>query len=58
MPGTIHDSEYEIEADGEESILRMTKVVTGPMNDDEAASIHIYGDLTMFADAIRAHVES
>jgi len=58
MPGTIHDSEYEIEADGEESILRMTKVVTGPMNDDEAASIHTYGDLTMFADAIRAHVES
>jgi len=36
----------------------MTKVVTGPMNDDEAASIHTYGDLTMFADAIRAHVES
>jgi len=36
----------------------MTKVVTGPMTDDEAASIHSYGDLTMFADAIRAHVES
>ncbi len=36
----------------------MTKVVTGPMTDDEAASIRTYGDRTLFADAIRAHVES
>jgi len=58
MPGTIHDSGYKFEADGEESILRMTNAVTGPMSDDEAASIRTYGDLTLFADTIRAHVES
>lgn len=59
MPGTIHDSFYDITPDGPEHVaLRVTKVVSGPMTDEEAASVRTHGDLTLMADALRAHVES
>ncbi len=57
MPGTVLDTEYEITADADEAVLRMSKVAVGPMTAEEAASISQYGDLTHFADAIRAVVE-
>jgi DNA-binding transcriptional ArsR family regulator len=57
MPGVILDSEYTLEADGDETVLRVSKVAVGPMTDDEAASISTYGDLARFQDPLRALVE-
>ncbi len=58
MPGTILDSFYDIESeDGGVSVLKMSKVAVGPMTDEEAISIHTYGDLSGFEDALRAVVE-
>ena len=57
MPGSILDTEYEISAEDGGSVLRMSKVAVGPMTDDEAASISRYGDISRFADALRAVVE-
>jgi DNA-binding transcriptional ArsR family regulator len=56
MPGTILDSSYELEADGDETVLRVSKVAVGPITDDEAASIQKYGDIARFAEALRAVV--
>jgi DNA-binding transcriptional ArsR family regulator len=58
MPGTILDSDYEMEADGDEVVVRMSKVATGPMTEAEAASIRVYGDMNRFADALRRVVEA
>jgi hypothetical protein len=57
MPGTILDTQYDLDADGEETILRMSKVAGGPMTDDEAASVATHGDISRFADALRAVIE-
>lgn len=57
MPGTILDTEYELEADGEETILRVGKVAVGPMSPEEAASIYKYGDVSNFEASLRAVVE-
>jgi len=57
MPGTILDSEYRLEADGEDTVLTMSKVAVGPMSDEEAASIQTYGDIARFAEPLRALVE-
>lgn len=58
MPGTILDSEYEFEPDGDETVLAMSKVAVGPMTDDEAGSIRMFGDIGRFEDALRAVVEA
>jgi uncharacterized protein YndB with AHSA1/START domain len=57
MPGVILDSEYTLEADGEETVLRVSKVAVGPISDEEAASITTYGDVARFAEPLRALVE-
>ncbi len=57
MPGTILDTEYELEEAGDETILRVSKVAVGPMSEAEAASIHKYGDVRNFEAALRAVVE-
>ena len=36
MPGTILDTAYEIEADGADRVLRMSRVAVGPMTEEEA----------------------
>ena len=56
-PGSILDTSYELEADGDESILRVSKVAVGPFSDEEAAGIRKYGDVGRFADALRTVVE-
>jgi DNA-binding transcriptional ArsR family regulator len=58
MPGTILDTEYGITEDGDEAVLRMSKVAVGPMTEEEAASIRTYGDISRFADALRRVVEA
>jgi len=56
--GTVMDSQFEIEADGDTSILRSERVVIGPISDEEAEGIRFHGDLARFADAIRSVVEA
>jgi DNA-binding transcriptional ArsR family regulator len=55
--GTILDTEYELEADGEETILRVSKVAVGPISEEDAAGISRYGDISRFQDALRKVVE-
>jgi DNA-binding transcriptional ArsR family regulator len=58
MLGSILDSDHRIEEVEDGVMLRVTKVAVGPMTEEEAASIRQYGDISMFADALRAHVEA
>jgi len=58
MPGTILDTHYALEENGDEVVLKMSKVAVGPMTEDEAGSIRTYGDIANFEDALRALVES
>ena len=55
--GTILDTEYTLVAEGDQTILRVSKVAVGPFTEDEAAGIHKYGDLAMFEDALRRVIE-
>jgi len=57
MAGTLLDTQYDIEAEGDETVLRMSKVAVGPMSEDEVGSIRTYGDISRFADALRNLVE-
>jgi DNA-binding transcriptional ArsR family regulator len=57
MAGTILDTEYEIEADESQTILRMEKVAVGPMGEDEAAGIAKMGDIGGFEEELRAVIE-
>ena len=58
MPGTILDTQYELEPDGEQTVLRMSKVAVGPMSEEEAASVHTYGDISRFEEPLRRLVEA
>jgi DNA-binding transcriptional ArsR family regulator len=53
MPGTILDTDYKMREDADAVIVSVTKVATGPMTEEEAASIARYGDLTSYAPAIQ-----
>lgn len=55
--GSILDSAYEIEPDGDETILRMSKVAVGPMTDEQAGGIRTYGDIGRFENALRRVIE-
>ena len=57
MPGSILDTRYDLEVDGEETILRMSKVATGPMTAEEADGIREFGDITRFEAGLRRVIE-
>jgi DNA-binding transcriptional ArsR family regulator/uncharacterized protein YndB with AHSA1/START domain len=57
-PGTILDTEYELRADGEDTVLRVSKVCVGPISEEEAAGIQRFGDMNNFADALRRVIEA
>jgi DNA-binding transcriptional ArsR family regulator len=57
MAGTILDTQYELEEDDDETILRMSKVAVGPMSQDEADSIETYGDIARFEEPLRRLIE-
>ena len=57
MPGSILDTEYELEQDGDDTILRVSKVAVGPMTDEEAAGVRTFGDVSRFESALRAVIE-
>lgn len=58
MPGTLLDTRYDLEPEGEETVLRMSKVAVGPMSDEDAESIKTFGDITRFEPALRGLVET
>jgi DNA-binding transcriptional ArsR family regulator/uncharacterized protein YndB with AHSA1/START domain len=58
MPGTILDTRYELEAAGDETIVRMSKVAVGPMTAEEASGVRRFGDIALFEEAIRSVVEA
>lgn len=58
MPGTTMDTRYALTEEGEQTTLSVSRVVVGPVSDEEAAGISQFGDLANFADAIRAVVEA
>jgi DNA-binding transcriptional ArsR family regulator/uncharacterized protein YndB with AHSA1/START domain len=55
--GVSLDTRTEIEADGDETVLRQTKVAVGPLTDDEVKGIQAYGGLDNFEGALRAWIE-
>jgi uncharacterized protein YndB with AHSA1/START domain len=57
MPGTINDTEYTFEPDGEQTVMRVSRVILGPISDEDAAGIQRYGDIANFEAALRAVVE-
>jgi DNA-binding transcriptional ArsR family regulator len=57
MAGSILDTRYELEPDGAETILRMSKVAVGPMTDDEAEGIRAFGDIARHEERLRRLVE-
>jgi len=57
MSGTILDTSYELTADGDDTVLAMTKTAVGPMTEEEAESINTYGDIGRFEGALRAVIE-
>lgn len=58
MAGTILDTAYEFEPDGEETILRMSKVAVGPMTEEEAGGAETFGNIARFEAPLRALVEA
>ena len=57
MAGSILDTHYEISEEGGESVLKMSKVATGPMTAEEADGIRHFGDLARFEEGLRAAIE-
>lgn len=55
--GVTLDTETVIEADGDGSVLRQTKVAVGPLTDEEAKGIRAHGGLEDFEEALRAWIE-
>ena len=53
MPGTILDTDYRLREEAGAVVVRVTKVATGPMTEDEAAGIARFGDLTGYAPEIQ-----
>lgn len=58
MDGTLMDTRYEIEETGSGSVLRMARVVVGPMSDEDLRGVRKFGDIANFADGLRALIEA
>lgn len=55
--GVMLDTRTEVDADGDETVLRQTKVAVGPLTDDEVKGIRQYGGLENFEEALREWIE-
>ncbi|MFA5550975.1 MAG: SRPBCC domain-containing protein [Trueperaceae bacterium] len=55
--GTIMDTTAAVTADGSGAILRSSRVIMGPIDDEQEKAIRFHGDLARFESAIRAVVE-
>ncbi len=56
--GTIMDSLTTIEAVHDGAVLRSSRVIVGPIDDEQERGIRFHGDLTLFEEAIRKVVET
>jgi len=56
-PGTIMDTQATIERVDGGSVLRSSRVIVGPITDEQERGIRTHGDMSRFEDAIRAVVE-
>lgn len=56
--GTIMDTTNTVEATDGGSVLRSSRVIVGPMTDEQEAGIRFHGDLARFEDALRKVIEA
>lgn len=56
-PGTIMDTTNSVEPTESGAVLRSSRVIVGPITDEQERGIRFHGDLARFAEAIRAVVE-
>lgn len=56
-PGTSMDSSATLEASGSGCVLRSSRVIVGPIDDEQEKGIRWHGDLARFEDAIRKVAE-
>jgi hypothetical protein len=56
-PGTVMDTSYALSDEGEQTLFQMSRVVAGPVSEEEAAGIHQHGDFRSFEEALRAIIE-
>lgn len=56
--GTIMDTVNTVEPTADGAVLRSSRVIVGPMTDDQAEGIRFHGHLGRFEDAIRRVVEA
>lgn len=55
--GTIMDTHATIEKTDGGAVLRSSRVIVGPINDEQEKGIRFHGDMALFEDAIRRVVE-
>ena len=51
------DTTATVEADGSGAVLRSSRVIMGPIDDEQEKAIRFHGDLARFESAIRKVVE-
>ncbi len=56
-PATVMDTTYDLTAEGEETVFAMSRVVAGPISEEEAEGIHQHGDFRNFEAALRELIE-
>ena len=56
-PGTVMDTLAIVEPTADGALLRSSRVIVGPIDDEQERGIRFHGDLARFADAIRSVVE-
>ena len=57
-PGTVMDTLAVLEATADGALLRSSRVIVGPISDEQERGIRFHGDLARFEDAIRRVVEA
>jgi DNA-binding transcriptional ArsR family regulator/uncharacterized protein YndB with AHSA1/START domain len=57
MPGSLMDTRYDISQAGSRTVLKMSKVATGPMTAEEAQGIRQFGDIMRFEEGLRRVIE-
>ena len=56
-PGTVMDTLAIVEPTADGAVLRSSRVIVGPIDDEQERGIRFHGDLARFEDAIRRVVE-
>ncbi|MDP9222723.1 MAG: hypothetical protein M3P18_02510 [Actinomycetota bacterium] len=51
------DTDYVLEPDGADTVLKLSRIAVGAMNEEDAAGIHQYCDVANFEAALRKFLE-